>query len=106
MLPAPTNPKANAAYRRAILKRAATDKEFQRECWVRASRDFFWWCNTFAWTYDPKSHPSCPNRPFVLYEYQMVAAGKVFSASGRHWAMPAAGYQASNRCAVHSLKLK
>src|SRR5437016_6102348 len=83
MKPAPKSAKANCAYRRRILERAAGDPEFQRECWIRASRDPVWYCDTFAWTFRPKDRPDQPVVPFVLFEYQEKALHRILDAIGK-----------------------
>lgn len=81
--PAPKDPRANAAYRRAILARAADDDAFREEVWIRASRDIIWFTDTFAWTYSPKDYPDAPNRPFILYDgYQEDAVLKLDGSIG------------------------
>jgi hypothetical protein len=82
MAPAPKDLKANIAYRRAILERCATDMKFREACWIRAKRDFVWWCDTFLFTYDPKTHPKRPHRPFILYGYQENGADKLLKLVG------------------------
>lgn len=69
--PAPKDPEQNIAYRRAILKRAHGDREFQRLCWMRAARDWEWFSDTFLWTYSIQDHPECPDRPFILWPFQV-----------------------------------
>lgn len=82
--PAPKKPRDNSRYRRAILSRCNTDAKFREQVWIRCSRDFVWWCDTFAFTYDPKTHPNCPNRPFVLYGFQERASERILKALGFH----------------------
>lgn len=82
--PSPKALAANIAYRKQVLARCAVDEKFRELCWVRASRDFVWWCDTFVWTYDPKTHSNRPNRPFVLFDYQEEGARKILKAVGVH----------------------
>ncbi len=82
--PAPKDDDKNRAYRREILTLAAGNEEFQEWCWVRSSRDFIFWADTFAYTYDPKTHPEFPNRRFVLFGYQGEGARKILKAIGIH----------------------
>jgi hypothetical protein len=82
--PAPKGFKENRDYRREILTLAAGNEEVQEWCWVRASRDFIWWCDTFAWTYDPKTYPAFPSRRFVLFDYQAAGSKKILKAIGIH----------------------
>lgn len=70
MLTAPKNPRANAAFRKAILERARGDKAFQEELWIRCARDPIFFLDVFCYTYDPKNYPDCPHRPFVTWDYQ------------------------------------
>ena len=70
---APKDLSTNARYRRAILDRASKDADFRQECWIRASRDFVWFCDTFLWIYCPKDHPDKPHRPFILYDTRKIA---------------------------------
>jgi hypothetical protein len=82
--PVPKNPRANAAYRRAILERAQGDTEFQREVWIRCSRDPIFFFDTFLWTNDPKSHSEAPHRPFITYPYQERTIHQIIAATGKH----------------------
>lgn len=82
--PAPKDPRANAKYRRELLTLAAGNEELQEWCWVRASRDFTWFCSVMCFTYDPKTHPTCPNRTFILFEYQEEGAAKILKAIGHN----------------------
>lgn len=84
MSPAPKDRIENARYRRSILEHARGDVEFQRECWIRASRDVVWWIDTFCYTYSPKDYPEAPHRAFILYPYQEEAVHRVQEAFGRH----------------------
>lgn len=84
MKPAPKDPIQNSAYRRAILKRAQEDEGFREECWMRAARDVIWYVDTFGWTYSPKDYPDCPDRPFILYDYQEEAIQRIQAAFGSH----------------------
>lgn len=82
--PAPKNHVANIRYRRAILDRCLQDENFKHEVWIRCSRDLVWWVDTFCWTYSPKDYVDCPNRPFILYEYQEGSVTRINRALGRH----------------------
>lgn len=83
MKPTPKDLRANLAYRAAILKRAAGDREFQKQVWIRCSRDPVWFISTFLWTYDPKTHPENPHQPFILYQYQEKTALELVTATGK-----------------------
>ena len=82
--PAPKDVHENISYRRAILKQSVDSHAFQRECWIRASRDIVWWSDCWAYTFSPKEYPECPNRPFVLYDYQEDTVRKLVKAVGKH----------------------
>lgn len=84
MKPAPKDPQENAAYRRYYIERSQDDPEFQRECWIRCARDPVWYCDTWLWTYSPKDHEECPDRPFILWPYQEDALLKLIQAFGKH----------------------
>lgn len=83
MLPAPKNPTLNTIYRRRLLEAAAGNVELQRDIWARASRDYVWFVDTFGWTYSPKDYPDCPNRPFILWDYQEEAAMSLNASMGK-----------------------
>ena len=68
--PVPKDWRTNSAYRRAILNRAEGDIGFQSEILARCREDPIWSCNAFAWTYSPKDYEDCPDRPFILYDFQ------------------------------------
>ena len=82
--PAPKEFYANIEYRKKILREAADSPDFQEWCWVRASRDFVWFCDTFLWIYCPKDHADAPHRPFILWSYQVGFSKKLINASGKH----------------------
>ncbi len=84
MIFAPKDLAKNIADRKKILARAAGDEEFQRQLWIRCSRDFVFFCDYFLWLYCPKDHSEAPHRPFVLWPYQEEFAAKLIAASGRH----------------------
>jgi hypothetical protein len=82
--PAPKDIRQNMAYRKAVLARATGDEEFQHHEWIRCSRDFVYFCDTYLWIYCPKDHPTAPHRPFILWPYQEDFAKKLIAASGKH----------------------
>ena len=84
MKSAPKDPKQNAAFRRAIIERANKDVAFQEDIWIRCSRDYTFWMDTFAFTYSPKEYPNAPNRPFVLWNYQEDAAYRILNSLGKN----------------------
>jgi len=47
-------------------------------------RDLLFWLNTFLYTYNPKDHPSAPQRLFLSYAYQDTALAEIQSAIGDH----------------------
>lgn len=77
---APKNPKENAAYRRALIEATRGNAELQEECWIRASRDPVWYCDTWGYTFNPMDHPLCPDRPFILYDFQESLLHNVIEA--------------------------
>lgn len=81
---APKNISDNIAFRKEILLRCNNDSEFAAQCYIKASRDFVWFCDVFLWIYCPKDNPECPLQPFILWEYQEDAARKVIAAIGEH----------------------
>ena len=81
---APKDSRANSRYRRAILERAASDVDFQRECWARSSRDMIWYIDTFGWIYAPKDHGDCPDQPFVTYPFQERGMFAIDAAIGNY----------------------
>ena len=82
--PVPKDWRTNSAYRRAILNRAEGDIGFQSEILARCREDPIWSCNAFAWTYSPKDYEDCPDRPFILYDFQEDALLKLIDGIGRH----------------------
>lgn len=82
MKAAPKDPRKNSEYRRLLIEKCVADPVFREQVWIRCSRDFVYWVDTFLFTYDPKSHPSCPSRPFILYPYQEQAAERILKALG------------------------
>lgn len=84
MKPAPKDPQQNIAYRRALIQKADTDPVLQSEIWARCTEDLIWFVDTFGWTYSPKDYPDCPDRPFILYEFQEETLLKVDAALGVH----------------------
>lgn len=82
--PAPKGLRENLRYRRKILERAAGDRAFQQEIWLRCKLDPVWYTDVFGWTYSPKDYPEAPNRPFILYDYQEEALERILAAMGKH----------------------
>lgn len=66
---APKDPRANLAYRRAILEWAAKSPINQAAVIWRASQDLIWFVDTFCWTYDPRL-TDCTVVPFITYAFQ------------------------------------
>lgn len=60
---------ANVEFRKRILERAAHDEEFQKQVWMKCSRDIFFFLNVFCWTYDPRLD-DLGKIPFITYRYQ------------------------------------
>ena len=58
----------------------------QHTLWDACSRDFLFWINGFAWTYDPRKVASgqSPKIPFITWEYQDNAFLAVEESIGRH----------------------
>lgn len=83
MIIAPTEYKKNLEYRRRIVEMCRTDLKFREECWIQASRDLVWYCNTFCYTYNPKDYPDEPVRPFTLWPFQVDAVTRINNAIGK-----------------------
>jgi hypothetical protein len=79
---APKSIEDNLKFRKYVLNRCNADEVFREQIQIACSRSFVFWCCAFAWTYDPKTHPRQPNRPFVLYDYQEDGAAKILKAIG------------------------
>jgi hypothetical protein len=48
------------------------------------ARDFFFYINTFAWTYDPKNYPDNPVRPMNSWDFQDDFLWEVIQSIGHH----------------------
>lgn len=85
--PAPKGWLENLDYRRAILRAAQGDEGMQAEIRARCAEDPIWYCDTFAYTYSPKDYEDCPDRLFILYDFQEDAIKKLIGAIGKHDAL-------------------
>jgi len=74
----PSDPAANARYRRALLAEAKGDTKFQSCLKELCRNDVSFWVSTFAMTYDPRL--KCPMTPFALYDFQKMACQKIEEA--------------------------
>lgn len=81
---APKDPLLNARYRREIIDLGNKSKEARRDIITAASRDVVWFVDTFLYGYNPKDHPSAPERPFVTYPFQEKAIRRIEKAIGYH----------------------
>lgn len=81
---APKDPVLNSLYRRAIIERAANDRDFRAACRFRASQDLIWFIDTFGWIYAPKDHSDCPDYPFICYPFQERALHSINNAIGKY----------------------
>lgn len=82
--PAPKDFAENKRYRQRILQAANVSREFRTECWIRAKHDYVWYVDTFGWTFNPKSYPTAPRRPFILRSYQEYLAQTLISSVGKN----------------------
>lgn len=82
--PVPKDWRANARFRYEILRRSEGDEGFQAEILQRCKEDPIWACNAFAYTYSPKDYEQCPDRPFILYDFQEDAIKQLIHAIGKH----------------------
>tara|TARA_R100001460_G_scaffold13476_7_gene30361 strand:- start:1306 stop:3039 length:1734 start_codon:yes stop_codon:yes gene_type:complete len=71
----PSEPAANAKYRRALLAEAKGDPKFQSCLKELCRNDVSFWISTFAMTYDPRL--KCPMTPFALYDFQKMACQQI-----------------------------
>lgn len=53
-----------------MIRMGYSDPKAARELWIMCSRDFFFYCNTFVWTYDPKNYIDEPTRPMITWDFQ------------------------------------
>lgn len=74
----PSDPAANARYRRALLAEAKSDTKFQLCLKELCRNDVSFWVSTFAMTYDPRL--KCPMTPFALYDFQKMACQQIEEA--------------------------
>ena len=74
----PSDPAANARYRRALLAEAKGDTKFQLCLKELCRNDVSFWVSTFAMTYDPRL--KCPMTPFALYDFQKMACQQIEEA--------------------------
>jgi hypothetical protein len=84
MKPFPKDTRANLHLRQELLSRASRDQQLRRELWIRCSRDILFYANAMCWTYNPKSYPDSPIRPFILWPYQEEALLTICEAIGKH----------------------
>lgn len=82
--PAPKDLRENIAHRKRVHARCAKSEKYRELIWIRCSRSFVYFCDTMCYTYDPKTHPKQPNRPFILFGYQEEGARKILKAIGVH----------------------
>ena len=67
---------------RENLIRFASSFERKRLLWQLCSRDIYFWCNSFVWTYNPRL-TDCPERPFNTYPFQDRAIEMIDSHIGK-----------------------
>lgn len=70
-----------------MIQRARGDLGFQRDVWIRCSRDIVFYCDAFGWTYNPKDYEDQPNRPFILHDIQEYGLTKLKGSIGKHDAL-------------------
>jgi len=64
----PKDVEQNKRYRIKLLNRCRTNAELRAAIMKKCKEDNVFWCNSFAWTLDPRKTPS--NIPFILYPKQ------------------------------------
>lgn len=80
----PKDPKANHKFRREMVKLGYSDPKAAHELWIMCARDFFFYVNTFVWTYDPKNFPDNPIRPMNTWEFQDDFLWEIIQSIGKH----------------------
>lgn len=81
---APKDPIENLRYRREIHRLGAENKLAREEILLAASRDVVWFIDTFLFGYNPKDHPTAPERPFITYPFQEDVSRRIAGAIGVH----------------------
>lgn len=82
--PPPKSLEENIAARERILRQCLIDEELRAMVWMACARDIVFYADLFAYTYNPKSFPDNPARPFILWPYQETALLKICEAIGKH----------------------
>jgi len=67
-----------------MVKLGYSDPKAAHELWIMCARDFFFYVNTFVWTYDPKNYPDNPVRPMNTWEFQDNFLWEVVQSIGRY----------------------
>lgn len=70
----PREPRDNVRYRRALLKRAEGDPEFQEGIRQICALDLLFYINAFCWQYNPKKVGNLRIGPFTTWDFQEDAA--------------------------------
>ena len=70
----PKDRKANLEYRSWIERFATTDVGFRKDILGRCAEDFPFWCDSFAWVYEPRpdreDRTAAKIKPFTLWSHQ------------------------------------
>lgn len=72
MFKAPKDLEENKRYRLKLLDKASEDLELQALLCRRSAEDYEFFCDSFAWTYDPREQN--PHKPFILWPKQIQNA--------------------------------
>lgn len=82
----PSDPKENLAFRSRLISRCIDNPKLQEAVWKVCEDDFFFWINTFCFTYDAKGDKfqelgfKKPHMPFITWDFQDDAAQDIIDA--------------------------
>jgi hypothetical protein len=79
----PTDLRENLLYRRELARWASGDRDRQQLLVSACARDVLFFSNCFVWALDVKRHPDQPDRPFIVWPFQVPVMRDLEDAIGK-----------------------
>lgn len=79
----PRDIEENLRFRRGILDWCATSEEARKIVVAACTRDPMFFCNTFVWVQDVRRWPDCPDRPFIVWNFQRDLLNDIEASIGK-----------------------
>lgn len=72
----------NLDFRVWIKKKGYESRSQAASLRAMCRRDILFFINAFCWTVNPMWHPDCPDQPFIVHPYQVVAIQRLLASIG------------------------